>query len=98
MATIIDFKSRRELYEVKRDEAYSQKLSTMDKLQLLEEMVNFNDKRDKLGLSVKSITEGLVLFKLLQTNAETVELREVSTRIINDLQSHLDKYKKVWNE
>jgi hypothetical protein len=48
----------------------------MDKLELLEEMVRFQQERSSLGeLTPSLMVRGKVLFKALEQNAETQELR-----------------------
>ncbi len=55
---------------------YQARLFSMDKVELLEEMVNFQKERTQIGeLTLDLILRGKHLFKLLEENAETEELR-----------------------
>lgn len=55
---------------------YSLKIATMDKMELLEEMVRFQEKRSRIGhLTLEMMLEGRCLFEALEQNAETIELR-----------------------
>ncbi len=61
------------------DLEYQAKILGMDKLDLLEEMVRFQEERANEGqLTSKLIGQGLLLFKALEENAETVELRNLA--------------------
>lgn len=61
------------------DLEYQAKILGMDKLDLLEEMVRFQEERANEGqLTSKLISQGLLLFKALEENAETVELRNLA--------------------
>jgi hypothetical protein len=60
----------------KEDYAYHAKILSMDKLQLLEEMVRFQEERSQLGeLSMQMMVRGKHLFKALELTAETEELK-----------------------
>ncbi len=61
------------------DESYRVKIALMDKLELLNEMVRFQEERSKLGqLTLAMIVRGRHLFKALEDNAETHELKNLS--------------------
>lgn len=82
MAKIIDFKTRKELLpkETEYDNfGYYLKIMQMDKQQLLEEMVDFQEKRSKVPeLTTELIADGIILFRELERQAETDELRELA--------------------
>lgn len=58
------------------DLAYLNMIKTMDKLELMEEMVRFQEERSRIGhLTREMILKGIPLFTLLERSAETMELR-----------------------
>ncbi len=58
------------------DPSYASYINSLDKLELLEEMVKFQQERSRVGhLTVKMMVNGIVLFKALEDTAETPELR-----------------------
>lgn len=58
------------------DHAYRAQILAMDKLELLEEMVRFQEERTRQGtLSVQMMVRGKALFDALEKHAETEELR-----------------------
>lgn len=64
----------------KRDLAYEAKVLTMGKLELLEEMVHFQEERSRVGsLTLALIMRGIPLFKAIAASAETEELRILTT-------------------
>ena len=61
------------------DLEYQAKILGMDKLDLLEEMVRFQEERAGEGhLTPRLIAQGHVLFKALEESAETTELRNLA--------------------
>jgi len=61
------------------DLEYRAKILGMDKLDLLEEMVKFQEARaDEGHLTPELIARGHVLFKALEESAETTELRNLA--------------------
>ena len=58
------------------DPAYHARVLVMDKLELLEEMVRFQEERSRIGeLTPVMMVRGKALFKALEETAETQELR-----------------------
>ena len=58
------------------DAAYRSRIEAMDKLELLEEMVRFQEERSRIGyLTPSMMLRGKVLFAALEENAETRELQ-----------------------
>src|SRR3954465_7257397 len=77
MANVVSLKAARELKQSKTDdEAYHAMILGMDKLELLEEMVRFQEERARVGhLTPSMMVRGRILFRALETSAETQELR-----------------------
>ena len=76
MSNVISLNAARELKKVERDDAYFAEILVMDKLELLEEMVRFQEERSKLGhLTPQMMVRGKILFKALEDSAETEELK-----------------------
>ena len=66
----------RDIKEAESDLAYKAKILGMDKLELLEEMVRFQEERSRHGhLTPQMMIQGKILFKALEQSAETNELR-----------------------
>ena len=64
----------------------------MNKNQLLEEMVDFQEKRVALGhLNIDLILEGIPLFTELTNKADTYELKQVSMNYVRHLKLELNK-------
>lgn len=77
MSNVVSISSFREkkkvLVEVKD---YISRIHSMDKIQLLEEMVDFQTWRSSCPeLTMEMIVKGLILFPALEKSAETSELR-----------------------
>jgi hypothetical protein len=71
------------LRQVKQSEAeeivYQSQILSMTKLELLDEMVRFQEERSRLGeLTLSMMVRGKHLFKALEDAAETQELRILS--------------------
>ena len=76
MSNIVSLKAVREIKDAEGDIAYKAKILGMDKLELLEEMVRFQEERSRVGhLTPQMMIQGKVLFKALEDSAETNELR-----------------------
>ena len=74
----------------KATEAYRRMISQMDKLELLEEMVRFQEtRRHSAILSVEMKLKGQYLFSALEKHAETPELRILSRAYLRHLESEL---------
>jgi hypothetical protein len=72
--------------EARPDYAYQAAILGMDRLELIAEMVRFQEERTQGGLTPKLIAEGLILFKALETSADTFQLRDLARnyrRILN---------------
>lgn len=76
MSNIVSLKAVREIKDAESDIEYRAKILGMDKLELLEEMVRFQEERSRIGhLTPRMMIEGKILFKALEDSAETNELR-----------------------
>lgn len=76
MSNIVSLKTMREIKDAESDIAYKAKILGMDKLELLEEMVRFQEERSRIGhLTPQMMIHGKILFKALEETAETNELR-----------------------
>jgi hypothetical protein len=63
------------LFKYKKDIAYERLIASMDKLELMEEMVRFQEDRSRLGhLTPLMMVRGICLFGALEKSAETHEL------------------------
>lgn len=75
MAQVIEFPKLKRL-NASDVITYSKSIENMDMRELLEEMVRFQDERSRVGhLTDDMIVFGKVLFKSLEENAQTEELR-----------------------
>ena len=72
----------------KAESVYLQRILKMDKLELLEEMIQFQDLRnEEKSLSPNLIIRGQILFNALEEVAETHELKSLT----RDYKKHLDQ-------
>ncbi len=75
------------------DHDYQAKIMGMDKVDLLNEMVNFQEERTRLGqLSAPMMVRGKILFKALEESAETEALRSLSKSYRRHLELELREY------
>lgn len=97
MSEVISLEQAREARKVKQgDPGYQAKLERMDKLELLEEMMRFQEERTATGkLSLKMMVRGQILFTILEAQAETQELRELSKTYCRHLKLELEAYLKA---
>jgi len=94
MNNVVSLKSVRELKTAEaEDHAYRAKILCMDKLELLEEMVRFQEERSSVGhLTLPMMLRGKVLFKALEDNAETQELLLLTRSYRRHLEYELHSY------
>jgi predicted RNA-binding protein YlxR (DUF448 family) len=77
------------------DHAYKARILGMDKLELLEEMVRFQEERSQVGhLTATMMIRGKFLFKALEDNAETEELKLLTRSYRRHLEYELADYLK----
>jgi hypothetical protein len=74
---IIDLQAARNRRGLAQNDPYYQvRINRMSKIELLEEMVQFQEERTTKGqLSLTLMVRGKILFRALETHAETDELR-----------------------
>ncbi len=97
MTQVISLDQAREAKKIREgDPRYQAQLEQMDKLELLEEMMRFQTERTNSGkLTIKLIVRGQILFKILEAQAETHELRDLSKTYCRHLKLELDAYLKA---
>ncbi len=80
MSNVISIKRAREIKETKsQDLDYQAKILSMSKVELLEEMVRFQEERTEKGaLTVEMMVRGQYLFTQLEKSAETAELKSLT--------------------
>lgn len=75
------------------DPAYEAKILKMNKVELLEEMMTFQEERAQGGdLSLALMVRGQILFKALETTAETEDLRQLARSYRRHLKYELKDY------
>ena len=94
MSTVVNLQAARELKDAQNeDHAYRARILSMDKLELLEEMVRFQEERSRLGqLTPQMMIRGKHLFKALEETAETQELRILTRSYRRHLEYELSAY------
>ena len=95
MSNIVSLKAARDIRVAEtEDYAYHAKVLAMDKLELLEEMVRFQEERTHSGaLSLAMMVRGRHLFKALEESAETQELKLLTRSYRRHLDFELDDYR-----
>ena len=91
--TIIDLElERKKRGLIPHDPTYQIKINKMDKMELLEEMVRFNDSRSKgEKMSLALMIQGRILFKALELMAQTQELRLLAGSYRKHLEHELEE-------
>jgi|GEM_PF-2372997 len=84
------------------DPEYQIRINRMDKMELLEEMVRFNDSRSKgEKMSFALMIQGRILFKALELMAQTQELRLLAgsyrKHLEHELEEKLTEFKSIFN-
>ncbi len=97
MSNIVSLKAVREIRKAKEcDPAYQAKILGMQKIELLEEMMKFQEERTQTGhLTADMMIRGQVLFRALEEIAETEELRALTHSYRKHLKFELDNYLKA---
>lgn len=100
MSNVISLKAVREIKAAQTvDYDYRALILSMDKLELLEEMVRFQEERSRLGqLTLPMMVRGQILFKALEDNAETQELRILTRSYRRHLDHELAAYRDRINK
>jgi hypothetical protein len=91
-ADVIDFVAERNKRGVaKHDPYYQMHINRMSKIELLEEMVRFQEERSaKNELSLMMMVRGRILFRALETHAETDELRMLASSYRRHLEHEIE--------
>ena len=91
---VISLNAARELKRAQvEDYAYQAKIITMSKLELLNEMVDFQEERTRVGkLTPEMMVRGKVLFRELEKTAETGALRSLTRSYRRHLEFELKDY------
>jgi hypothetical protein len=77
------------------DPQYQMRINRMNKIELLEEMVRFQDERGQLEkVSFPLMIRGRILFRALEMFAETSELRLLASSYYNHLENEIEAYLK----
>jgi hypothetical protein len=79
----------------KNDPQYETKIARMNKYELLEEMVRFQEERSEKGrLSLEMMVRGQILFRALENTAETSELRLLASSYRRHLEHEIESLSK----
>jgi hypothetical protein len=94
--TLIDLVAERNKRGMARHDPYYQILiNRMNKMELLEEMVRFQEERSKKdNLSLTMMVRGRILFHALELMAETDELRLLASSYRRHLEHEIDLHSK----
>ena len=99
MATpkIISLNAARKLRNaLSEDQDYQARIAGMEKLELLEEMVRFQEERSRVGhLTLPMMIQGRILFQALEETAETHELRLLSRSYRRHLDHEMSEFMRV---
>lgn len=96
MNNLVSLKAVRELRKARaEDPCYQARILVMGKIELLDEMMRFQAERSELGhLTPDMMIRGQILFKALEENAETEELRALTRSYRRHLKYELDEFLK----
>ncbi len=102
MNNVISLNALREIRRTQKADpsyqAYKAKIQKMNKLELLDEMMNFQEERSKIGhLTPSMMILGQILFQALETQAETQELQTLTRSYRRHLKYELEEYLKFQN-
>jgi len=77
------------------DPDYQSKIENMEKAELLNEMIRFQEERSQLGhLTLGMMVRGKILFKELELSAETEELKILTQSYKRHLEFELEEFLK----
>lgn len=95
-AKVFSIKALREIKNAEsNDPQYARKIAQLSKLELLNEMVRFQETRSQLGkLTPELMVKGRVLFEALEKNAETETLQVLTRSYRRHLELELKEYIK----
>lgn len=99
MSNVIDFTRRKVIKNAESSLLdYKARIMGMDKLELLEEMVRFQEEKAKhVYMTYDMMLEGQFLFKCLEESAETDELRLLTRSYRRHLEHEIATYKEKEN-
>jgi hypothetical protein len=91
---VIDLLSERNKRGMSQHDPYYQtRINRMGKIELLEEMVSFQEERTTKGkLSLTMMVRGRILFRALEDHAETDELRLLASSYRRHLEHEIDHH------
>jgi hypothetical protein len=94
---IIDLQAERNRRGLAQNDPYYQvKINRMSKIELLEEMVSFQEDRSSKGqLSITMMVRGKILFRALENHAETDELRLLASSYRRHLEHEIEDHLKA---
>lgn len=97
MDNVVSLKVVREMKKAtQEDPDYEAKILGADKLELLSEMMKFQEERTETGyLTPTMMVRGKILFKALEERAETFELRHLARSYRRHLKYELEAYYKT---
>jgi hypothetical protein len=100
MSNVVSLKAARDIKDAEsEDHAYRAMILSMDKLELLEEMVRFQEERSAMGsLTLAMMIKGRHLFKALEETAETQELKILTRSYRRHLDFELQDYRAKQNQ
>ena len=89
---VIDFSAERHKRQsVRQDPYYQSHINRMSKIELLEEMVRFQEERPAhIELSLTTMVRGQILFRALETHAETNELKLLASSYRRHLELEIE--------
>jgi len=91
--SLTDERNKRGL--VQHDPYYQVQINRMTKIELLEEMVRFQEERTAKGkLSLSMMVRGRILFRALEVSSETDELRLLSSSYRRHLEHEIQDHVK----
>jgi hypothetical protein len=90
--TVIDLVAERNKRGMARHDPYYQiQINRMSKMELLEEMVRYQDERTEKGkLTLTMMVRGRILFQALEMHAETDELRLLASSYRRHLEHEIE--------
>ena len=81
---------------VQHDPYYQVQINRMNKIELLEEMVRFQEERTHKGkLTLNMMVRGRILFRALEISSETDELRLLSSSYRRHLDHEIEDFLKT---
>lgn len=97
MSNVVSLVVVRELKRIQTEDLdYKAKILGMSKIELLDEMVRFQEERSKVEeLTLEMMIRGKILFRALEENAETQELLLLTRSYRRHLEFELDAFMRL---